>query len=89
MSLRELFLSDEFKKYRKELIKVIAREVDRAAWTPGKEAEMRGMLDMAKSIIKVTSDMYQGEEHKEQFRKSLAEDFANLTVQIMRENIDL
>jgi hypothetical protein len=82
--MKEFFLSDEFRKYRREQGKVISRMVESALWD-GEQKELQGILQLARSLMKMPIQLCPA--IREQLEADLAEDYKRLTKELVRESL--
>ena len=82
--MKEFFLSDEFRKYRREQGKVISRMVESALWD-GEQKDLQGILQLARSLMKMPIQLCPA--IREQLEADLAEDYKRLTQELVRESL--
>ena len=82
--MKEFFLSDEFRKYRRDQGKVISRMVESALWD-GEQKELQGILQLARSLMKMPIQLCPA--IREQLEADLAEDYKRLTKELVRESL--
>jgi hypothetical protein len=86
MSWNEFLVSDDFKKYRHEQVKVITQLVDRKLW--GKEeSDLKGIIELAKEILRLPETLCTGKA--EQLREDLIKDYKTLAAELVRAQISV
>lgn len=86
MGWNEFLISDDFRKYRKEQVKVITQLVDRKLW--GKEeADLKGIIELAKEILRLPDMLCTGKA--DQLKRDLIEDYKTLAAELVRAQLNL
>jgi len=87
MDWKEILLTNEFKAYRKRQVKEIARMVHAELKSEPSPDYLKGLLDMARRIIKLPSILIKDEKLNQELDKLLTEDITDLTVEMVREQL--
>lgn len=86
MNYRDLFTSDEFQAYQREMVKSVAKIIDRMMWD-AKAEQMNGALKIMERIFNLPKDLCPAEEMKQPLAKLRTECFTDLTVELVREKL--
>ena len=88
MDWKEILLTNEFKEYRKRQIKEVARMVHAELKNTSPDPEyLKGLLDMAKRIIKLPSQLIKDEKLNLELDRLLMEDLTDLAIELVREKL--
>ena len=86
MDWKEILLTNEFKAYRKQQTEEVARLVH-IGLKDANPDYLRGLLDMARRLIKLPSKLIKDEKLNAELNKLLTEDLTDLTVNLVREQL--
>ena len=88
---KSLFMSDDFRAYRRNQAQVIAKQVQYLARTvanngnPVQLARLEGVLTVMNSLLRLPESLTDDEKLQENLRVQLEEDIGNITQYLMRE----
>jgi len=87
MDWKEALLTDDFKAFRKRQAKEIALIIGAEINADPDPKYFKGLLDMAKRIIRLPSQLIKDEKLNLELDRLLMEDLTNLTIEIVREQL--
>lgn len=85
--MQELFLSDEFRRYRKAQIMQIIDHVRPMVLSPDGTNELKGALDMARKLIKLPGTFKLAKEIKERIKDEAHQDMKEFEVKFVRSHL--
>lgn len=87
--MKDFLLTEDFKRYRKKQLEVIANHVTAMLWNAkGKDfKEIRGALDIARKIIQLPMEIVDGKEEKESMYVIIQSDIKEFETRFIRAHL--
>ena len=87
MSLNDLLVSEDFKRYRKAQAKAIVVQVKNLLFSNTDPKELRGAVEMARKIIRLPEDLTEDKNLQGELNRMIQEDLNQIAVELTRETI--